>query len=54
MSERKCVPSWSILLSFLVPVTDGVMFLTGDDTTINDHYLGFSVASTISFVYHVN
>jgi hypothetical protein len=23
---------------FSVPVTDGVIFLTGDDTTINDHY----------------
>jgi hypothetical protein len=31
---------------FLVPVTDGAMFLTGDGTSINDHY--FSVDSTIT------
>jgi len=43
MSKNKVRPSWSILLS-LKPVTDGVMFLTGDCTTNC-----FSIESALSF-----
>jgi hypothetical protein len=33
MSKMKYTSSWSVLLSSREPVTDGVMFLTGGDTS---------------------
>jgi len=38
MFKRKMRPQLECFSFFRVPVTDGVMFLTGDDTTTSSYY----------------